>query len=209
MTPTRDAKISTYTNHLHLHQSKIPQPSIVTIIISIIGSVLQRTEITPPLLLPHLYKAYHDEQRIGSELMTRGFLAKSWIPAIRHYTKDKTIVKIKAILLGLWHNILEPVWECRNNISHKGDNIVTIHAHKQLDQELMDWKHLAHERLNYTQIHLVSYSRSDFHHWTLQHKKNTLHILQLAHRNYKHILDSELVHSQRLIISFFKPLSRS
>ena len=90
---------------------------------------------------------------------------------------------MKAILLGLWHNILEPMWEVRNNILHKTNNTVITNEHNQLNSELMDWKNLAHVRLHHTQSHQVSYSRSDFTYWTLQHKRNALYILQLAHRN--------------------------
>ena len=129
--------------------------------------------------------------------MTRGcFLANGWMDVIRHYTHDKTEQKMKAILLGLWHNILEPIWEVRNNILHKTNNIVITNEYNQLDSELTDWKNLAHVRLHHKQSHLVSHSRSDFTYWTLQHKRNTLQILQLAHRNYKQYLDLGLRQQQ-------------
>ena len=86
---------------------------------------------------------------------------------------------------------MEPIWQQRNNILHKKDNIVTTLEHKQLDSELNDWKVLSNERLHHSQSHLVSYTKSDFKRWTLQHKKNTLHILQEAHKNYKEYIDKE------------------
>ena len=113
--------------------------------------------------------------------------------------------KNEAILLGFWHHIMEPIWQCRNDFLHKSDNIVVTHEHQQLDSELKDWKILSRDRLHHTQQYLVSYSTSDFNRWTLQHKKNTLHVLQLANRNYKQYLDSQ-AHLQPHITKFFMPL---
>jgi hypothetical protein len=98
---------------------------------------------------------------------------------------------MKSILQGLWLHIMEPMWEARNEILHKDTSIVHTNAHKQLDSELQDWQTLSRQRLHYTQQHLVSYSTADFKRWTIQHKQNTLYILQLADRNYKQYLDSD------------------
>lgn len=203
---TRTSSIASFRKHLT--ESKIPAP-ITNLIHDIVQHTINSSPLPqlPPSTPQVLHTAYTQQRRIGMELMTRGFLATGWIKAIRYYTHDKTDQKVKAILLGLWHNILEPIWEVRNNILHKTNNIVTTNEHNQLDSELMDWKNLAHVRLHHTQSHLVTYSRSDFTYWTLQHKRNTLHILQLAHRNYKQYLDSDNSNIQTLITQYFIPLS--
>jgi hypothetical protein len=84
---------------------------------------------------------------------------------------------------------------------------VTRNAHTQLDSELQDWKILANERLHHTQQHLTNYSASDMKRWTIQHKKNTLHILQLAHRNYKQYMKDNSKF-QTLIFQYFERPAR-
>jgi hypothetical protein len=141
-------------------------------------------------MVPYMSAIKH-QQTIGFELLTRGFLSKQWLAAILYFTQDKPDQKMKSILQGLWLHIMEPMWEARNEILHKDTSIVHTNAHKQLDSELQDWQTLSRQRLHYTQQHLVSYSTADFKRWTIQHKQNTLYILQLAHRNCKQYLDSD------------------
>ena len=107
---------------------------------------------------------------LGLELFTRRYLTSEWISAAKHYHKQQPKAKLKHILHGLWFHILEPIWETRNTILHKSDNIVTQQAHNQANSELSDWKILSHERLHHTQLHLINYSKADFKYWTLQHK---------------------------------------
>jgi hypothetical protein len=71
--------------------------------------------------------------------------------------------------------------------------------------ELKDWKILSQQRLHHTQQNLTSYSTSDFKRWTLQHKQNTLYILQLAHRNYKQYLDSDQSKKLQKLITEYIP----
>ena len=139
--------------------------------------------------------------KLGLELFTRGYLSNEWLTASKHYHKQHPKTKLKHILHGLWFHILEPIWETRNTILHKNDNIVIQHAHKQANSELLDWKTLTHERLHHTQQHLTNYTKTDFKYWTLQHKLNTLHILQTAHKNYKQFLKSESANGLQQLIT--------
>jgi hypothetical protein len=72
-----------------------------------------------------------------------------------HRPSDDCLIRSRPVR----HHVMGPVWECRNNILHKTDNIVTRNAHTQLDSELQDWKILlATEGLHYTQQYLTNNS---------------------------------------------------
>jgi hypothetical protein len=171
-------------------QAKPVPPDIIDAIIEISSAIFERRKPKLDHTIPSLRATIKHQEMIGFELFTRGFLTKQWIPAIISITQDEPEQKLKSILLGLWLHVMEPMWEARNSILHKDTSIVHTNEHKQLDSELNDWKTLSLQRLHHTQQHLTSYSTADFNRWTLQHKQNTLHILQLADRNYKQYLES-------------------
>jgi hypothetical protein len=198
----RTRKLAVTNLHQHLREKHIP-PDISGCLIELCSSVFEQREPNLDTSIPVMRTVIQHQQSIGYELLTRGFLSTAWITALQHFTKDKVEQKAKIIILGLWHQLMGPVWESRNNILHKTDNIVTRTAHKQLDMELNDWKTLSNERLHHTQQHLTNYRTSDFERWNIQHKKNTLHILHTAHRNYKQYL-KENSSLQTLISQYFE-----
>jgi hypothetical protein len=192
----RSKCLTTFIQHM---QMKNVPPDIIAAIIEITSATFEQR--TPNLD----YTIPTSQQMIGYELLTRGFLTKQWLTAIMHFTQDKPEQKLKSILQGLWLHVMEPMWEARNNILHKDTSIVHTNAHKQLDSELKDWKILSQQRLHHTQQNLTSYSTSDFKRWTLQHKQNTLYILQLAHRNYKQYLESDQSKKLQKLITEYIP----
>jgi hypothetical protein len=198
----RSKSITTFIQHM---QTKHVPPDIIEAITEISSAIFENHQPKLDYTIPVIKTAFEHQEMIGFELLTRGFLLKQWLSAILYFTHNPD-QKLKSILLGLWLHVMEPMWEARNEILHKDTSIVHINAHKQLDSELQDRKTLSRQRLHHTQQHLTSYSTSDFKRWTIQHKYNstsdfkrwtiqhkynTLHILQLAHRNYKQYLDSE------------------
>jgi hypothetical protein len=188
----------------HMQASHVP-PDIIAAISEITSATFDQRSPKLDYTIPAIRHAIKCQDAIGFELLTRGFLTKQWLTAILTFTQDKPDHKMKSILLGLWMHVMEPMWEARNNILHKDTSIVHVNAHKQLDSELRDWKILSNERLHHTQQHLTSYSTSDFKRWTIQHKQNTLHILQLAHRNYKQYLDSNDSKRLQTLITQYLP----
>lgn len=189
MTKTRETSIKSYTTYLQ--QNKIP-PEYIECAIELTKAFFNNTTPSIRHTSATTSTIIQAQTKIGIELFTRGFLSTQWLQTMIQNKHRHPKTKIKLIIQGLWHHIMEPIWEQRNNILHKSDNIVTQTAHMQADSELQDWKTLASERLHSSQQHLTSYCKADFKYWTLQHKHNTLHILQTAHRNYKQFLKSNI-----------------
>jgi hypothetical protein len=202
ITKARSKCITTFLQHM---QAKHVPPDIIDAIIEITTAIFEQRQPKLDHVIPSIKTAIKHQELIGFELLTRGFLSNQWLAAIISITQDKPEQKLKSILLGLWLHVMEPMWEARNSILHKDTSIVHTNAHKQLDSELQDWKTLSLQRLHHTQQHLTSYSTADFRRWTLQHKQNTLHILQLAHRNYKQYLDSNESKKLQTLITRYIP----
>jgi hypothetical protein len=180
-------------------------PDIIEAVTEITSAIFKQRTPDLDYTIPAIRIAIEHQRLIGYELLTRGFLTKQWLVAILFFTQDKPEQKLKSILHGLWLHVMEPMWEARNIILHKDNRIVHTNAHKQLDSELKDWKILSLQRLHHTQQNLTSYSTADFKRWTLQHKQNTLYILQLAHRNYKQYLDSDANRKIQTLITQYIP----
>ena len=187
---------------LYLQQHKLPM-QLIECAVELCNSFFHRTtpsirhtsQLTKTLIQQQLHR--------GHELFLRGFISSAWLDALVSLKTQQPKTKIKHILHGLWHHIMLPIWDQRNAIHHNNDNIVTQHAHKQADSELTDWKILSAQRLHPAQQHLTHYSSSDFKSWTLQHKHNVLHILQLAHKNYKQFLKDDISSGRQPLISEF------
>jgi hypothetical protein len=140
---------------------------------------------------PHLKTTLLQQERIGPEATLRGYLCKGWLHDIQRYTNTQVDRKCKSMFIGLWDYLFMPIWEQRNNILHIPDNIVTTTEHNMLNDELLDWKRHKRERFHHTQYHLTEYDADEICKWTLQHKHNTIKLLQTSHKNY-------ITHSTRL-----------
>ena len=206
MNPTivraRETSIKSFTSHLQQH--RIP-PELIECAVELVKAFFNKSEPKIRQISATTKQIIDAQQKIGIESFTRGFLSKQWLTSLIRMKSNQPKTKIKTIIQGLWHHIMEQIWEAHNNILHKTDNIVTQTARRQANGKLLDWKTLASERLHHSQQHLVAYCKSDFKFWTLQHKHNTLHILQQAHKNYKQYLKADNTEGIQTLITRYIP----
>jgi hypothetical protein len=143
------------------------------------------------------------QERIGPEATLRGYLHKGWLQDIMRYTRQNPDRKCKAMFIGLWDFLFYPVWEQRNGILHITDNIVTVTEHKNLNNELLDWKRHTRDRLHHTQYHLTAFTSEDLDRWSLPHKHNTIKLLRTSHKNYLRHTRTSTDRTQTTLTSFY------
>ena len=120
-------------------------------------------------------------QRSFWEFTTRGFLVTEWQAAIAHYTPDKPEEKMKHIIRGLWTILFSSIWDKRNEIGHKPDNVVTKYERKQqCIHTLQEWKTNELPRLGHSQSFMIQYTQDEITQWTLSTMKHRIRLLRQA-----------------------------
>ena len=76
-----------------------------------------------PKFIPELREALTDQNTIGTSKLLQGYIAKSWIEAIKRTGVKRPHQIAKTLQCSVWDIIFQQVWDTRNHILHDTPNI--------------------------------------------------------------------------------------
>ena len=91
---------------------------------------------------------------LGHDIFLRGYLAKEWLDAIKHFQQDKPEEKFIHRYLGLWRSLFAAVWEQQNATLHGESSLAEKYEKEKITTELLEWKRISHLKLGYEQQYL-------------------------------------------------------
>ena len=129
--------------------------------------------------------AVEDQQRIGINLMLRGFLAKSWATAIKDCGVTKNVERrMNKIQRMIWTEWVEPIWKTRCEILHQGKNEYDAVKSAELSAEILWYIQHRQDVLSYEDQFLAGMDTSRLHRLHTKTKKKWLHHLRKAKAAY-------------------------
>jgi hypothetical protein len=179
---------------------------------------------------PHSNYEIEDEQVLqcidsqempGLESILRGFNHVDWLTLLRDTwvspkeshdgrTKEKRkdpLEQSVSLVRGVW-NIMESLWECRNNILHSNDSELIERSRDTLTSRLLELKRNSGLLLrSYDRFIIDNHSVQDVIKWPLQRKKAYADFLEQLHKIYSGELKQETA-SYRDIREFFTVITK-
>ncbi len=77
------------------------------------------------------------QQTIGHMMFIRGFLSTDWLRLLRSYDNTSPEQKLARLIRIIWDQLIEPLWNTRNDILHRNANYVSESMHAQLGDRLI------------------------------------------------------------------------
>ena len=151
---------------------------------------------------PQIREAVTAQLDIGINLLPRGFLSTRWLYLLEEFGVERPQSKITLFLHTLWFSFTLPLWQTRNDIVHRQENL-----HRQANllnncaqlRWFLDNPHV----LSTSDHFLLRYSNEDIDHMTDRAQTHTLYHLEAAREsNSLDLLNRQK--GQHTITKFFK-----
>jgi hypothetical protein len=76
-----------------------------------------------PKFIPELRRAVADQNTIGTTKLLQGYMAKSWISAMKQAGVKRPHTMAKTLQRSLWDTLFQKIWDTRNHILHHTPNV--------------------------------------------------------------------------------------
>ena len=116
-----------------------------------------------PAYITSIKKAIIQQQRIGVNMMARGFLARGWMDALEENGVDKPERKMEALQLMLWDVVVQPLWHTRNHILHRTQNKHHAVESERLGERIKWYVKHKHRLLSVYDRYLARFDISTIH----------------------------------------------
>jgi hypothetical protein len=73
--------------------------------------------------IPELRRALADQNAIGTTKLLQGYMAKSWVDAMKHARVKQPYAMAKILQRSLWDTLFQKIWDTRNHILHHMPNV--------------------------------------------------------------------------------------
>ena len=81
------------------------------------------TDAPTTTFIPELCRAVADQNAIGTTKLLQGYMAKSWIAAMKTAKVKQPHAMAKILQKSLWDILFQKIWDTRNHILHHTPNV--------------------------------------------------------------------------------------
>ena len=144
----------------------------------------------------------HAQCDLDHNFFLRGYLAREWLVAIKHFQKDKLVEKFIHLHVGLCRLLFAAIWEQQNTTLHGESSLAGKYEQEKITTELLEWKRVSHLRLGHKQQYLTDYNEEEIEQWKTTTIRETTKLLVKAAQN---LTGNMLDHGQQRITKYFTP----
>lgn len=123
------------------------------------------------------------QRQIGLDFLPRGsFLALHWQRAIETLRCKHVERMLAHFLFFIWTEVTLKIWEARNDIVHRGNNLTRQADESRVDRQQGWYKFNHQDALARTDFRLTNYNPDELHLMTLATKKERVRQLEIARK---------------------------